>query len=246
MYRTRSDTQKLQRLIDFLKERGSDSAANLETSAQDFLNDVKPKYRPGDIPFYDGDDSSCGSSFVEQNDQDDDWDDDWEEWEDCNEELPEVVPPRIPTPTVIPPPSVPITRPSEVPPKIPEVPKIVTISPPPQNVPKCPSPTIPKPIASSQKISPTPSLRSSRYKPSVVLSGVEKSSEIATPLIKFPTLPVSIPNFFSNEEKNGKNKKKSKVPEENAVESFCVDSLTVAAAVVVPQIDPNLTQKVSK
>ena len=82
MYRTRSDTQKLQRLIDFLKERGSDSAANLETSAADFLNDVKPKYGPGDIPYYDGDNSSAGSSFVEekQTEQDDDWDDDWEEW----------------------------------------------------------------------------------------------------------------------------------------------------------------------
>ena len=54
-YRTRSDTQKLQRLIDFLRERGNDSAAaNLEATASDFLNDVKPKYKPGDIPFYDG------------------------------------------------------------------------------------------------------------------------------------------------------------------------------------------------
>ena len=40
-YRTRSDTLKLQRLIDVLKERGSETAANLETSASDFLNDVK-------------------------------------------------------------------------------------------------------------------------------------------------------------------------------------------------------------
>ena len=40
-YRTRSDTLKLQRLIDVLKERGSETATNLETSASDFLNDVK-------------------------------------------------------------------------------------------------------------------------------------------------------------------------------------------------------------
>ena len=42
-YRTRSNTQKLQRLIEFLKERDCDSAANLEETAQVFLNDVKPK-----------------------------------------------------------------------------------------------------------------------------------------------------------------------------------------------------------
>ena len=42
-YRTRSNTQKLQRLIEFLKERDCDSAANLEASAEVFLNDVKPK-----------------------------------------------------------------------------------------------------------------------------------------------------------------------------------------------------------
>ena len=43
-YRTRSDTLKLQRLIDVLKERGSETATNLETSASDFLNDVKVNY----------------------------------------------------------------------------------------------------------------------------------------------------------------------------------------------------------
>ena len=40
-YKTRSDTLKLQRLIDVLKERGSETAVNLESSASDFLNDVK-------------------------------------------------------------------------------------------------------------------------------------------------------------------------------------------------------------
>ena len=42
-YRTQSDTLKLQRLIDVLKERGSDLADSLETKAKDFLNDVKQK-----------------------------------------------------------------------------------------------------------------------------------------------------------------------------------------------------------
>ena len=45
-YRTRSNTQKLQRLIEFLKERDCDSAANLESSAEVFLNDVKQKNKP--------------------------------------------------------------------------------------------------------------------------------------------------------------------------------------------------------
>ena len=40
-YQTRSDTLKLQRLIDILKERGSETATSLEISATDFLNDVK-------------------------------------------------------------------------------------------------------------------------------------------------------------------------------------------------------------
>ena len=262
MYRTRSDTQKLQRLIDFLKERGSDSAANLETSAADFLNDVKPKYGPGDIPYYDGDNSSAGSSFVEekQTEQDDDWDDDWEEWEDCAEELtemvPEVVPPRIPTPPPrIPTPTVIVETP---PPPSPEVvPIIVVKSSPPQNIPEIKTIPTKSPLViptKSPKPSPSPSTKSSRYKPSVVLSGVEKSSDVATPLIKFPTLPVSIPNFFSNgnsdndNSKNGngkKDKKKNKVPED-AVESVLVDSMTVAAALVVPQIDPSLAQTKAK
>ena len=43
LYRTRSDTLKLQRLIDVLKERGSGLGETLETAATDFLSDVKKK-----------------------------------------------------------------------------------------------------------------------------------------------------------------------------------------------------------
>ena len=58
-YRTQSDTLKLQRLIEVLKERGSDLAGNLETKAKDFLSDVKPKKDKSSlIPHYDSDDSS--------------------------------------------------------------------------------------------------------------------------------------------------------------------------------------------
>ena len=51
-YKTRSDTLKLQRLIDVLKERGnSETAINLETSASDFLNDVKVRTTVLYIPY---------------------------------------------------------------------------------------------------------------------------------------------------------------------------------------------------
>ena len=43
LYRTQSDTLKLQRLIEVLKERGSDLGSSLETSANELLADVKPK-----------------------------------------------------------------------------------------------------------------------------------------------------------------------------------------------------------
>ena len=68
-YRTRSNTQKLQRLIEFLKERDCDSAANLEASAEVFLNDVKPKAHIDGIPHYDGTESDDGSSYVEEADE---------------------------------------------------------------------------------------------------------------------------------------------------------------------------------
>ena len=47
-YKTRSNTLKLQRLIEVLKERGSDLAASLEATAADLLEDVKPKSKPPD------------------------------------------------------------------------------------------------------------------------------------------------------------------------------------------------------
>ena len=95
-YKTQSDTLKLQRLIEVLKERGSDLADNLETKAKDFLNDVKQK-RPApiidNIPHYDSDASSGGSSFGKRadSDDDDDWGSDWEEWEEVE------APPEGPT-----------------------------------------------------------------------------------------------------------------------------------------------------
>ena len=105
-YRTRSNTQKLQRLIEFLKERDCDSAANLEASAEVFLNDVKPKAHIDGIPHYDGTESDDGSSYVEEaddkSDKDDgDWGSDWEEeeWEDCTEEQrkTEIIPTPLPS-----------------------------------------------------------------------------------------------------------------------------------------------------
>ena len=82
----------------------------------------------------------------------------------------------------------------------------------------------------------------------VILSGVERSSEVAAPLMRFPTLPVSIPSFFgsnsnnSNSISNGnkKEKKKSQVPED-AVESVLADSMCIASAVAVP-INPSMAQ----
>ena len=86
------------------------------------------------------------------------------------------------------------------------------------------------------------------YKPKAVLSGVEKSSDITAPLMKFPTLPVNIPNFFGtpnassllNLKQAKKDKKKSQVPED-AVEAVLADSMTVAAAVAMP-FDPCMAQ----
>ena len=94
-YNTQSDTLKLQRLIQVLKERGSDLADSLETKAKDFLNDVKQKRPAPLIPHYDSDDSSGGSSFGKKDD-DDDWGSDWEEWD---EEEPPTEMPKEPPPS---------------------------------------------------------------------------------------------------------------------------------------------------
>ena len=81
----------------------------------------------------------------------------------------------------------------------------------------------------------------------VILSGVERSSDVAAPLMRFPTLPVSIPSFFGsnsngNSTSNGnkKEKKRSQVPED-AVESVLADSMCIASAVAVP-INPSMAQ----
>ena len=81
----------------------------------------------------------------------------------------------------------------------------------------------------------------------VILSGVERSSDVAAPLMRFPTLPVSIPSFFgsnsngsSTNNGNKKEKKRSQVPED-AVESVLADSMCIASAVAVP-INPSMAQ----
>lgn len=65
-YKTRSNTMKLQRLIDYLKDRGSDLASNLETSAAIFFDDVKPKSKPPLHLLYDSDSGSsyCGEQVT--------------------------------------------------------------------------------------------------------------------------------------------------------------------------------------
>ena len=96
LYRTRSDTLKLQRLIDVLKERGSDLGDTLETAATEFLSDVKKKEKKDDgkgegaapggiaailtagLPQYNPSNDDAGSSFDEASAADDEefeWDD---------------------------------------------------------------------------------------------------------------------------------------------------------------------------
>lgn len=99
-YRTQSDTLKLQRLISVLKERGSDLGNALESSASDFLSDVKPRTThhlsqtqggTSSIPHYTGDCEDEGSSFGDASD----WGSEWEEDEDEDEmeEIPKGPPP---------------------------------------------------------------------------------------------------------------------------------------------------------
>merc|ERR1712223_1439075 len=64
------------------KERGSALGDSLETKAKDFLSDVKQKRSSPLIPHYDSDDSSGGSSFGKPAEEEDDWGSDWEEWEE--------------------------------------------------------------------------------------------------------------------------------------------------------------------
>ena len=94
LYRTQSDTLKLQRLIEVLKDRGSDLGDSLESSAADFLTDVKPKAKTSlsSIPHYTGDEDD-GSSFEEgANDaEEEDWGSDWEY--DTSDTVPKTPPP---------------------------------------------------------------------------------------------------------------------------------------------------------
>ncbi len=62
-YRTQSDTLKLQRLIEVLKQRGSDLAGSLESSAADFLTDVKTPAARAAAEKLRQEDDDDGSSF---------------------------------------------------------------------------------------------------------------------------------------------------------------------------------------
>ena len=115
--------------------------------------------------------------------------------------------------------------------------------------------------ASSTNLGDPKTTNSTAYKPTGILSGVEKSSDVASALMKFPTLPVSIPNFFSSssssnsmtsptstttsaassESKKVPKKKTSTTVPTDAVESVLVDSMSVATAVIVPN-EPSINQ----
>ena len=48
-YKTKSDTMLLRRLINNLKERGSEVAGELERKAHNFLTDVQMKRKPVEV-----------------------------------------------------------------------------------------------------------------------------------------------------------------------------------------------------
>ena len=50
-YKTKSDTMLLRRLINNLKERGSEVAGELERKAHNFLTDVQMKRKPVEVIF---------------------------------------------------------------------------------------------------------------------------------------------------------------------------------------------------
>lgn len=120
---------------------------------------------------------------------------------------------------------------------------------------KEPTPPPPKPKPKPKPVKkPDPPKPKAAYKPAVLLSGVEKSSDIASPLMRF-SIPLSIPNLFGSTAEASKKgstglegpsvrKKTSLVPSE-AVEAVLVDSMTIAAAVVVPN-EPSISQISSK
>ena len=51
-YKTKSDTMLLRRLINNLKERGSEVAGELERKAHNFLTDVQMKRKPVEVSVY--------------------------------------------------------------------------------------------------------------------------------------------------------------------------------------------------
>ena len=51
-YKTKSDTMLLRRLINNLKERGSEVAGELERKAHNFLTDVQMKRKPVEVELF--------------------------------------------------------------------------------------------------------------------------------------------------------------------------------------------------
>ena len=179
-YRTQSDTLKLQRLIEVLKERGSDLAGSLETKAKDFLSDVKPKRKPL-IPHYESDDDD-GSSYVpSEKGDDDDWGSDWEEW---NDDEPEEPPAKDREPVLE-------QKATTISAVIPAVSLVAPASP------KVAASMVKPPEKKSGTAQPKLE-QESVIKP--ILSVVESSS--STGLLKFPTLPVNIPEAFEPTDQN--------------------------------------------
>merc|ERR1711971_555511 len=91
-YKTKSDTMLLRRLINNLKERGSEVAEELERKAHNFLTDVKSKKKPALQSF--------------ESDEESEWE--GSEWEE-EEEVPFSLPPpparlSLPIPSPVPPP----------------------------------------------------------------------------------------------------------------------------------------------
>ena len=129
-YRTQSDTLKLQRLIEVLKERGSDLGNSLEATASDFLGDVKQRQQqqPQEraVPHYEDGEEASGSSYEEGDDEDktEVFESDLEDDENARP------PPKTPPPT----PAVVIEAP-----KLPDPPRL-----PPPPVPTGSSPVLPR------------------------------------------------------------------------------------------------------
>ena len=184
-----------------MRERGSDLAGSLEGKAKDFLNDVKPKKKPL-IPHYESDDDD-GSSYVPSDHEDESWGSDWEEWYDTEEPEAEKVPEPPPTP-------LPTSTASAVATAVPLA-----------------APASPEGAAAIANItlgkSPVPKEPELTVKP--VPSFIE-STAASSQLLKFPTLPVNIPEAFDVPSKSGEKRAKrisitgdSKKPDVSAAKS---------------------------